>query len=182
MTEKQYKKKLGLTIKSFQNRAPIYFSFTITNSNLIIENIRNGEVLVFKLDYSIPIDEFVSSIHLTLKKNEYPKIKKVTTFEGVISLEDLTEYMKESGKDLDSAYSHFLHKTVTEEIVIDKVNMKKNQIITENENGDQTVFTLKMPIVVFLKMLSNGEISSSEAYYLLSQESRSSYQIKRKEK
>jgi len=166
--------------KGFCERAPIYLTFSIVFDEVHLKNINENENMVFKIDESVPVEEFIGSIRRHLKKNAYPKLVEEKTITVEPTVEDLLNYTS-TNSSFDEAYAILSKKIKAVDYVVDKINIRKNQLVLEKiDTGDQFLFQLNMPVIIFVKNELKKSIDPKEAFLSLKREGELLYKIERK--
>lgn len=176
--KEKYDELFEKKFKGFCERAPIYLTFSVVYDELHVKDITKDQNYMFHMNRDLPVEEFIGSIRKYLKKYAYPRLTEETVTTVDPSVEDLLQATKEN-KSFDEAFASL--SRVTEEInyVIDKVNIKKNQLVLEREsNNEQYLYQLKMPVVMFLRKELNKD--PKDAFLSLQQEGELLYKIERK--
>lgn len=146
---------LDKKMKGFCERAPIYISYKIMPQSLVIENVFTKDIYTFSFPESdvredIKVSNFIFDIKQYLQKHYYPVIVKETIIRVEPKTEDIHKLMKDTGIQFEEAFSKLSKRKSVEKYVVDKVNIKKDQLILKSENGEQFVYETRMPVVVFL--------------------------------
>lgn len=171
----QFEKKFS----SFCERAPVYLSYSISSDNLFLENKSTGNVMRFSLE-DRPVGDIIFGIRKYLKSHEYPKVTQVITKFVEPSVSDLNAYMTENDCSFDDAFNVLSHKEVRKTYVIDKINLRQNQILLEDLDGEQYLYQMNMPVALFLKKISTGSMNSEESFTFLEKDSSFLYKIERR--
>jgi len=178
--KEEYLELFEKKFRGFCDRAPIYLTFSIVYDEVHLKDVHSDQNYIFDIDQDVTVEEFIGEIRSFLKKNVYPKLieEKVTIKEP--SVEDLLDYTKNNAS-FDEAYASLSRKIEEVEYVIDKINIRKNQIVIEKiSTQDQYLFQLNMPVVLFLKNEIRTPGNPKEAFLSLKREGELLYKIERK--
>lgn len=157
---------LKMKLKSFQSRAPVYFSFQNDLSNLYIQEIDSMEILEFPIDYSVSVTDFISEVREELRTRLYPKMEQVSVFEIEPSIEEINREIHETEDSFDVVYNRLKVKETINRYIIDKIDTINNRIIVIDEKDREKIFIykVKMPVVVFVKKYIRSGLSERELY------------------
>lgn len=179
-SKKEYTEIFERKFTHFCERSPVYLTFSILYEEVHVKDIVNDSNFIFSINESVPVEKFIGSIRDELKKKAYPRLieEKVTTVDP--PLEDLLNATRED-KSFDEAFASLSRKVEEIEYIVDKINLRKNQLVIENtETKEQYLYQMKMPVVFFLKKKVRKENSPKEAFKSLLEEGKLLYKIERK--
>lgn len=166
--------------RGFCERAPIYLTFSIVYNEVHIKEVNTNENFAFEIDESVPVEDFIGTIRRYLKENVYPRLIEEKSSIVEPSVEDLLNYTQ-TNKSFDEAYAILSKKVKEIEYVVDKINIRKNQLVLEKlESGEQYLFQLHMPVVLFLRNEIRKHHDPKEAFLSLKREGEFLYKIERK--
>ena len=166
-------------LKSFCERAPIYLTCTVTTQSVVLENIRTKDIYRFEIDFSVETFDAVWKIRKYLRSYAYPKIIKEYSKNVEPTTDSLNTYMNVHKVSFDKAFTTLSIVKNQEVFVVDKINIKKNQLILLDENGFQHLYELSMPVVIFLNKFSHNEADRIKVYNKLMDNSKFLYTIER---
>jgi hypothetical protein len=176
----EYILTLTKKLNSFKQRAPIYIYFNIMPSSIIIEEANTKKIFRFEIDFNIEIEEQVKRVKEFLKKNLYPRLLELIEEPCEPDIEELNKYMIDNSCSFDKAFKVLSKKTIKKEYVIDKINIKRNQLILENKIGEQFLYQMRMPITLYLKNFIRDQKDFVLAFNKLKEQSEFLYKIERK--
>jgi len=178
--DKEYAEAFEKKFKGFCERAPIYISYSIIYDEVYIKDIINDRTFTFSLDEKRSIHDTITIIKNKLKEKSYPRLIE----EKIVNVDPPVSELLEATKNdipFDKAFASLSKKVHKTEYLIDKVNLKKNQIIIENiETKEQFLYQLTIPVVLFLKKKIRTEKNPAAAFISLQQEGELLYKIERK--
>lgn len=179
--DKKYIEDFEKKFKGFCERAPVYLSYSILYDEVHIKDVSNGKTFSFLLDESNPIKDLITSIKITLKEKSYPHLIEEKIERVDPSVSDLLDATRDN-ISFDEAFASLSRRVSKTEYIIDKINLKKNQIIIENiKTKEQFLYHLKMPVVMFLKNEIRNEQNPAEAFLSLKKKGEFLYKIERKQ-
>lgn len=165
--------------KSLCKRSPVFLLSEILDTTLIVKDVYSDKIYSFSIDLSESISKEIRKILLFLRKNIYPSVIKKDYLTVEPSSKKLYTLLNQNLISFDEAFLQLSKQERKQLFVIDKINLRKNQIILIDEDETQFVYQMKMPVVSYLKNHVRGK-NKIEAFDQLEQQSNLLYSIKRK--
>jgi hypothetical protein len=142
-------------IKSFRTRTPIFFNFQMDLFKVYIQEENTLSRVSFDIDYEVPVQAFIHSIHMYLREHMYPKIVEKRILKIDPPIEVIHDRMTTYDEDFDTSFKVLSSQVEKRVYIIDKVDKLKNRLILV-ESGNESflkLFKVDMPVVVFINRL-----------------------------
>lgn len=163
---KDFIQQLTNKFDSFCSRAPIYISYTISPTEIILKKFKGSsdtefDLKSFPLDYCKTPEDQIAEVYYWMIDNWYPVLKQVTKVdEHYPSYKKVIEEM-ESGVAVEQA---LLKKEVVQEVtewVLDKAYPKNSTVVLRKRpEMESYVFLLKCPTIVLLRKLRKNDFKT----------------------
>ncbi len=154
-----FKKKF----KSFQSRAPVYFTFQTDQLNVYIQEINSTEILTFPIDYKEPVGSFIDKIKNELREKLYPKMIKREINEKDPRISEIQDEI-DKGLSFNEAFKKLSKEKVKIEYLIDKIDLNKNRLVVLKEN-EVLLYKMDIPVIVFLKRIRSMKPEDIYKYF-----------------
>lgn len=165
MTQHDYTEDFRSKFTGFCERSPLILNFSVTPDVVSIRNAVNGKLMIFTIDYDTDVKEFINEIKYKLRKEWYPCLLRTEVIPTEPDIQELREATDE-GEEFDEAYRRLSEKEEKTAYVLDRVNIKKNQILLLNQKKETFVFKLSIPVVIFLKkFVYEQKLTPSQLWY-----------------
>jgi len=166
---------------SFLKRAPVFLTYKTTPFKVYIQDRISKKVMEFEIDYEKEVTELIHDIKTELETSLYPVIKKVETVKSDPDPAVISDYMEENECSFEEAFSAVSVSLEEESFLIQKINIPKNQILLQDEHGNQLVYKLKIPVTIYLNRFVRGVSSDPiSAYKKLISDGTYQYTVERK--
>ena len=147
----EFKYLFNKSFKNFAKKTPVKLTFSLTDSFCLVDVLELNYSKTFHINYDLPVDKFIKKIRDWLYSTSYPRMKEVFVETRPLTYFEIDELIKQ-GEDPDRAIT--TKKTSTEiiEYVIEKVMLRKDEVIVRNRNSNVlSLYSLSMPSGQFIR-------------------------------
>lgn len=161
-----YLQALKRTMKSFQKRSPVFFSFQNDLSKLYIQQVDSMSILEFPIDYNIPVYNFISSIRDRIRAEMYPHMREMVVTEIEPDIEEISKEIEKTGEPFEVVFNRLKRVEESRRFIIDKIDTIGNKIVIVPEEDTDKIFIykVKIPVVVFMKRVLKEKMSEEETF------------------
>lgn len=163
---------------SFCERSPIYISFSTSFEKVFLYVFPHKKTIEFDIDENIKVEDFIGIIKKSIKEKYYPRLIKENIVFYEPSIADLDNYIEKHNCSLKEAFKTLSYKVESELFIIEKINLKKNQMIIEDRDKNHHIYEMKIPITVFLKKYFFYPV---EGWKVFNENSKFLYSVSKKE-
>jgi hypothetical protein len=160
----EYQKVFKKKFNSFRGRSPIFFSYQTDVHRVYIQIEDQLDILKFEINYNEDVTYFIHDIHLFLRENYYPRIRKIQRVLVDPLIELINKRMEKYSETLEEAFKKLSVSFEETVYIIDKLDKIKNKVVLLKEGEEEfpLVYKMKIPVIVFLNKIK--ENSENENY------------------
>lgn len=153
-----YIAKFRKKFQGFKSRSPVFFTFQVTPLKVFIQIDNDLEVKEFSIDFSIPVEEFIHSIHMYLQDYHYPRIEKTEIIFKEPDIADINNLIVKDDITFEEAFRRLSSKKKRIGLLIDKIDLEKNKLVVVDTRSKKTeLYQVDMPVLFFIKDLREIE-------------------------